>query len=269
MAPKENISKIGRSVGTVFATGAMLYGVVQIGENRGHHPEPNRPKVQSGQVLTETEIAQLRNYESLMAISSKIEPSSTPTQATTPNPTPKEAAVFKMETSQMPIPEMTSDQKTLIEKYRSELPEIIAKINPTPQQIKDLEIYYPIYRVGQDRFKTPWYLTWIVHEEESTASRNPNAFLENCLQCGAMQRDIRYHPQADVDRANTGLEYFRLLPTREKKWDTTDLIWGASAIREYIDQAGSVLGGLKKYSAVGPAQDRYQKYLLYQSELGY
>ncbi len=264
MAQKENIAEIGKNVGKLAAAGAVLYGGIYFMENRSYPKEPTKPETATAQVLTEAEVAELRNYEKLMAESSIALPTQTPTAA---------SAIFKIQsqelaTSARSAPEMTAAQKAQIGKYMAELPTVIEKIRPTPAEIEDLEIYYPIYRAGQDRFGTPWYLTWIVHEAESTASRNPNAFDENCIQCGAMQIDSRYHPKEDIDRANVGLEYLMAIPTRYAKWDTTDIIWGASALKEYVDQTGSVLGGLKRYSAAGPAQNRYQKYLLLQSELG-
>lgn len=267
MASKENIYKIGRSIGSIAAAGAALYGGIQYMENRGQAHTSNHPTILTGQTLTEDEIAQIRNYDKWIAQSSEIK--STPT-STPPTAVPeKDFKIQSVEISQIqPVEEITPDQSALIKKYRSELPGIINKITPNPQEIEDLQIYYPIYRAAQDRFGTPWYLTWIVHEAESTASRNPNAFKENCLQCGAMQRNIRYHPQEDVDRANIGLEYLQKIPTRSKKWDTTDIVWAASALRQWQDTTGSVLGSLGKYSAADSAQIRYQKFILIKSGLG-
>jgi len=263
MASKEHIRKIGKNVSNVLAAGAVLYGGIQLMENRGPSNEPSRQIAYSGQVLTEAEIAALRNYENWIAQSTNA------TQTQNETSGKREFGISSVENAQPPKPavEITADQKAQITKYESELSDIIAKLNPTQQEQADLKIYYPIYRAAQDRFGTPWYLTWIVHEAESTASQNPNAFIQGATHFGAMQRSVQYHPQEDADRAGAGFEYLATLDVRNPT-DIKEIPWGASALAEYIQRAGSILGGLELYSAAAPAQARYQKFLLIKSKLG-
>lgn len=263
MASKENLYNIGKNLGRLAVAGAALYGGIVYMERENHRPDFSQDTAVRGQVLTEKEITQLRNYESLMAKSSKVEP--TPTFVPIPSVEPKLQVLHIVE--KLPLPQMTAEGAQLIEKYKTELPDILVKINADLRQTEDLKMYYPIYRAAQDKTGVPWYLTWIVHEDESTASRNPNAFIPGAAHYGAMQRSVQFHPDSDVERASKDYGFLTDLAQRHPD-DWREIIWGATALREYIDGAGSVSGGLRRYSAAGPAQERYREYENYQSILG-
>lgn len=259
MASKENIYDIGKNTGKLILAGAVLYGTVAYMEQRNQNPESAQTTAERGLVLTPAEVAGLRNYESLMAKSAKIEPTATLTAIATPVAIP--APELKSQNMEMmSAAPMTAEQAQLIEKYKDELPNILAKLNADGQQTEDLTIYYPIYREAQDKTGVPWYLTWIVHEEESTASRNASAFILGATHYGAMGRAIQFHPDSDVERASADYGSLANLLQRHPD-DWREIIWGATALGEYIDGAGSVPGGLARYSAAGPAAERFQKFL--------
>ncbi len=262
MVSKENLYNTGKNIGILAAAGAVLYVGAQQVDGASRDGETNQNRAAQGQVLTEAEIANLRSYEALMASTSKVEPTATPVAGPTQMPMSEPQ---KMEV--MSVPKITAEQSQQIEKYKAELPDILKKLNADPKQIEDLTMYYPFYRAGQDKTGVPWYLTWIVHEDESTASRNPNAFIPGAAHYGAMQRSVQFHPDSDVERASKDYGYLTDLPQRHAD-DWREIIWGATALREYIDGAGSVLGGLGRYSAAGPAQERYREYENYQAILG-
>lgn len=258
MASKENIYQISKNLGRLAAAGAALYGGIVYMERGNHQPNSSQDTVVRGQVLTEEEITQLRNYDNFIAAVSKVEPTATlvpiPTQI--PSPT-RESRPQEME--MMAVVQTTAEQSKLIEKYKEELPSILVKLNADTQQTEDLAMYFPIYRAAQDKTGVPWYLTWIVHEQESTASRNPSAFILGAAHYGAMERAVQFHPDSDVERASKDYGYLTDLPQRHAD-DWREIVWGATALREYIDEAGSVSGGLGRYSAASPAAERFQEF---------
>lgn len=163
-------------------------------------------------------------------------------------------------------PVIDASGEEALKKYETELPQILVIVEANPeifdpaQDSADLSMYFPIYRAAQDKFGVSWYLLWIIHQQESTASRNPAAFvIEGNDQYGCMARNVFYHPQESVDAAFSGLEYLDNLPQRHKD-DGREIVYAAEEVREYSDAAGSLLGGLKRYSASGPAISRYARY---------
>lgn len=262
MASKENLYKTGKNVGRLALAGAALYGGINCMGNKNHAPDSNQNVVFQGQVLTQSEIDQLYTVENFMAKSAQIKPAAS--LEVSPVST-SEQKPQKMEI--MSVSQMTTEQTQLIEKYKEELPNILLKINADEAQAEDLQIYYPIYRAAQDRYGVPWDLIWIIHEEESTASRNENAFKPGTGHIGAMQRAIQFHPQEDVDRANMGLKYLQSLPVRHSS-DASEIIWAASAVNEWAGEQRDYHRALLKYSAREFAEERYQKFLVYQAELG-
>lgn len=263
MASKENLYQIGKNLGRMAAAGAALYGGIYVMENRGGVQDFNQHTVVQGQVLTDAEIANLRNYEALLAITSKVE--STATSNSVPSPTPPTAEPSqKME--MMSVAQMTAEQSQLIEKYKAELPDILTKINADLQQVEDLTMYYPVYRAGQDRYGVPWELTWIIHQEESSVSRNKAAF-ESSIHYGAMQRAVQFHSIEDRDRANVGLEFLAALPVRHFD-DAAEIILADAEIAEWAGPPKDYQKALFRYSAAGPAAERFQRFEQLEAVLG-
>lgn len=130
------------------------------------------------------------------------------------------------------------------------------------QYVEDLDIYYPIYKVAADRFDVPWYLLWIVHEQESTASRDQNAFLANSVHYGAMQRAKKYHPDEIVNRISEPSALLAFLPQRYA-YDWREIIWAAAKLREDSDNYGGLEKALYHYSDDGPAAYRWQLFQRY------
>lgn len=248
MSSKENLYNIGR----ILLAGSALSAAACSVEQKSGTSEPTKASVVHAQMLTEQEVSQMRNYENLMAFSSKIEP--TPTFTPLPTTEPKYGQVEKIAVAQM-----TEAGEQLIKKYKEELPGILAKINADEQQAEDLQMYYPIYRVGQDRYGVPWELTWIIHEQESNVSRNPAAFESN-IHYGAMQRAVEFHSLEDRDRANEGLEFLQVLPARHFD-DAQEIILATAEIAEWAGPDKYFQRALYKYSASGPAAYRFRKFL--------
>jgi hypothetical protein len=127
----------------------------------------------------------------------------------------------------------------------------------------DLEMYYPIYKAVEEKFNIPWHLLWIIHIEESSMSKNHDAFEKkdgSCGQYGAMQRHTCFHFDENVNFASKGLESLKDLPQRQHD-DWKEISWAAMKLREDWDSKGSLLEALKRYSAEEPAIRRYNIYL--------
>jgi len=150
-----------------------------------------------------------------------------------------------------------------LEKYGSELPRILEIAGANPESFPDLEAlqtYYPIYRASGERFGVPWELLYIMHGEESTYSTDPAAFEIISDQYGAMQRNIDFHPQSSVDKYYLGMEYLSNIPVRHFD-DSKEINYASAVLDEYRDETGDLYSALFKYSAAGPAQNRWRKYL--------
>lgn len=256
MGSKESLYNIGR----ILLAGSVLTAA-GCSVDRKHPTQGSEVRAQrlevGGQVLTESEIVQMRNYEGFIAAAAKIEPTATPiatvTSEATVVPGPKPQIVEKLS-----VVQMTAEGAQLVDKYKAELPNILTKIGADGQQTEDLTMYYPIYRAAQDRFGVPWDLIWIIHQEESNVSRNESAYDCN-IHCGPMQRSVAYHPQEDVDRANVGMEYLQILPVRHSI-DASEIVWAAAAIDEWAGKDRDFQKALLKYSARGPAQERFLRF---------
>ncbi|MBI2028953.1 hypothetical protein HYT02_00905 [Candidatus Gottesmanbacteria bacterium] len=112
----------------------------------------------------------------------------------------------------------------------------ISKI-PNTGKLTDLNLlrtYYPVYRVGQDRFGIPWYLLWIIHERESTMSTNINAFNMSTGYKNAMQRDPRtYTDEEAVSLANEyDYEYLKFLSLNHPS-DYLEIPYAAKILRDH------------------------------------
>lgn len=261
MASKENLYNTGKNMGRLALAGTALFVAAQQVDRGSQSQSQSQGQglEVGGQMLTEEEITQIRNYDNYLAKSAKVELTAT----ITPTATPEATVVVELKVPQvvekLPLPQMTAEGAQLIERYKTELPEILTKINADPGQIEDLTIYYPIYRAGQDRFGVPWELTWIIHQAESTVSRNPAAY--DCkIHCGPMQRAVAFHPQEDVDRANVGMEYLGTLPVRHSI-DAAEIVWASAAIAEWAGEQRDFQRAFLKYSVRGPAEERFQRFL--------
>ncbi len=268
MASKENLYNIGRILLAGSALTAAAFSVEQRSQNQGQSQSQSQSLEVRGLVLTDSEIAQMRDYDGYIAAAAKIEPTeivtvlSTPVTIAIPEKTYQKPQIVE----KLPVVQMIAEGAQLIDKYKSELPDILIIINADGQQTEDLQIYYPIYRAAQDRFGVPWELIWIIHEAESNISRNGSAYECN-IHCGPMQRSVAYHPQEDVNRANVGLEYLQNLPVRHFD-DAAEIVWAAAAIDEWAGLERDYQKALLKYSARGPAQERFQRFLESESLLG-
>ena len=254
MASREtesNISQIGR----IIALGAVLSVASGVSECKKPNVRQNVEPVAKGQVLTEAEIAELRRIENFFAVSSEPKPIPTPTAS-------PQVRMFSVENSGKTreiVPELTAEHAAQIEKYRAELPSVLLKINAEPQQAEDLTMYYPIYRAAQDRFGVPWDLIWIVHQAESTVSRNPAAFT-NKVNYGAMGRALADSTDEDVARANRGYEDLRQLLVRHFD-DKDEIFWGTAALSEWAGQDRDFHKALLRYSSRETAEMRFRRFL--------
>ncbi len=141
---------------------------------------------------------------------------------------------------------------------------VIETMNSRPdifseKQIADVELYFPIYKVVAEKYGIKWYLLWIVHEAESQASTDPNAFNGASGHIGGFQRSPGWS-ESYVNKAAEGLEDLANFPQR----DPSD--WKEAAFAAWhlttIKSEDSPLGSLIKYG--GGASERYQLYQLLQ-----
>jgi hypothetical protein len=135
----------------------------------------------------------------------------------------------------------------------------------------DFDKYFPFYHATAKKFgpKTPWFLIWIVHEEETSASRgirNNGTTPGSSVYVGAGQRDPRYWPQSVVNKAGKGLEYLAELPQRART-DWKELAFVGWYFKTHqskhkkLNLTRDIYKPLIWYSADGPAVHRYHQYL--------
>lgn len=174
---------------------------------------------------------------------------------------------------ELPKPLSKEEQKKLDQK--KELGEIVDLMENNSdtfpkKYIKDVEIYYPIYKDVADKYKIDWYLLFIVHEKETGASAGKNGFKSDSYYIGAMQRDPNVWGDDYVETASEGLEHLAKLPQREEN-DWSDIAAASKSLRDnyfkYKEQGDSkneaVLKALLRYSAEGPARDRFEMFKEY------
>jgi len=80
------------------------------------------------------------------------------------------------------------------------------------ERLEDFDTYFPIYLAAELKYEIPWYLLWIIHVHETTASRE--RWPEVGGYKGAMQRSVLYYPDSVVAEAVRGWEALGLLPQR-------------------------------------------------------
>ena len=158
----------------------------------------------------------------------------------------------------------------LLEKSQLEQFKVMETVENNPQVFSeqdavDVEMYYPIYKAAGVKFNVDWYLLWIMHQEESTVSRDPNAFNGSDGYVGAMQRDPYFYPEEIVDGASEGLEHLTKLPQRHATdWREIAFAgWKINRDRQNAQNRGAnepLLSALFAYSAQGPALSRWDKF---------
>lgn len=162
-------------------------------------------------------------------------------------PPPAELTQSFPQSFQDELLEPTIEEK--IEQYKIELQETVAQSfsknkgkiqglreNGSFVRLDLLSMYYPIYRVAQDRFDVPWYLLWVIHDDESTCSIDTDAFIKGREHYGAMQRSVMTYPQALVNEIAFGFEYLSTLPQNHKD-DWEEILWAASKISKDTEAA--------------------------------
>ena len=157
------------------------------------------------------------------------------------------------------------------QKIKSELKDIVNSMrehNISSKHIKDVTMYYPIYKAVADKYDMDWYLIWIVHERETGASAGKRGFVPSSYYKGAMQRDPNVWSQSFVDNAAKGLKDLAKLPQRHKN-DWKEIAAGAAIldrnINKYEDSGKikAVLKSLILYSSDGEAYKRFNLYRKY------
>lgn len=142
------------------------------------------------------------------------------------------------------------DELAILENEKAQ---VLAKMDEHPGWFNenlriDVDKYYDIYKAAGDKFGIDWYLIWINHEGETTASRDEEAFNGGTYPYYAgWQRYVGPNTQWTdefVDRAFAGLEYLNSITSVRDKSDP----------REAAACAAQLAPNIKKYLADGPKQ---------------
>lgn len=154
-----------------------------------------------------------------------------------------------------------------IQEYKADLTAIEKKMQLrkdlfTEQDFEDLRMYYPIYQTAAEKYNFSWYLLWIIHQAESTVSRDSTAYEPGKLHYGPIQRAVKVYSKKDVKEATAGFEFLATLPQRHLD-DWEEIVWAAAKLRADWDAGGSLLAALYSYSDKEFAEARYQKFLLF------
>jgi hypothetical protein len=86
---------------------------------------------------------------------------------------------------------------------------------PDSKRIEDYNLYFSMYKAGEEKYKVPWFLLWLLHEQESGASLHP--YPEQSGYVGGMQRSKYYYDEQYVAESIKGFEFLNLLPQRYSK----------------------------------------------------
>src|SRR3989344_1216053 len=169
--------------------------------------------------------------------------------------------------------ELNGNEQKLKEISR-ELANVLETVDANPnifdveQDRQDLNMYFPIYKAAGEKFDIPWYLLWVIHQQESTVSRDESAFVvDSDWQYGAMQRATTLHFEENVTFATRGLEYLAQLPQRYPD-DWREIAWAAMKISEDRQTTGTILSALARYSSYENALNRWDRALMLQSLFG-
>jgi hypothetical protein len=235
-------AKLGMALDVAFSGGAVM--MPNKDSSRSNDPSPpNILFLNNPRPPLDTHLAQL----------------SDPTPTLMPTPTPTEALPT-------PTPEPTVDSAVL----NKVVSEMEARPNVFSQrEVGDVQMYYQIYKAAGDKYGIDWYLLWLIHEAESTASTNPDAFNGRSYPSyGAMQLNTKYWGETFVNKAASGLEYLADLPQRHPD-DWKQIAGGALYLREHIEKY--LERGYKPDAALelaliaynGSGGQRYEIYLYY------
>lgn len=159
---------------------------------------------------------------------------------------------------------MDKETSNVINKMQSH-PELFKK-----EHINDAQIYYPFYKAVQNKFNVPWYLLYIIHEDESSASRDPRAFDGSTGFVGAMQRNPRVWNSSYVDTAAAGLEYLKNLPQRRHAGheDYREIAFAGRFLKEQGVNEGKIYKALHSYCVEKHAIRRFYLYNRYKAVFG-
>lgn len=168
-----------------------------------------------------------------------------------------------------PVSKKEQEKQKTDEQLQSVLSKIKANEDVfSDKYIKDVKMYYPIYKAVADKYHMDWYLLWIVHENETGASAGKKGFVLNSYYKGAMQRDPNIWTNDFVDKAAEGLEDLVSIPQRHKD-DWKEIAAGAKILDRNIEQyadlgkMNAILNSLLLYSADEQAYKRFELYKKY------
>ncbi|HYM65554.1 MAG TPA: twin-arginine translocation signal domain-containing protein [Candidatus Sulfotelmatobacter sp.] len=166
-------------------------------------------------------------------------------------------------------PEQIRQEQVQRELYNVEM---IMENNPnvfSKKKIKDVEMYYPIYRAVSDKYKLDWYLLFIVHEAETGASAGKRGFAPDSYYKGAMQLDPNIWSNDYINGAAKGLSFLSKIPQRHDD-DWKQIAAGGRILSANINKnkklgkENAVLNALLRYSAPEPALKRFKTYKQYE-----
>jgi hypothetical protein len=128
-----------------------------------------------------------------------------------PSPTPEPT------TTSEPSPTLTPEQTVDYVVMNGVIAEMKARPDLFSQRkIEDVKTYFPIYAAVGQAYDVDWEILWIIHERESTASTNPDAFNgRSAPYYGAVQRSNVWSDEY-VDEAvdEKNLQWLQYLPQR-------------------------------------------------------
>lgn len=141
------------------------------------------------------------------------------------------------------------------------------------EQLEDFEIYYPIYKAGEQKYNIPWFLLWIIHEHETVASRDVAP--ERSGYRGSMQLAPMHMNNPYIYNAPQEYEFLDEINSqrylRRNGWLTNDweeILRGAAYTRLFADSKkladdeAAILSVVRNnYSAVVYGRQREAQYL--------
>lgn len=247
--PRDRFISLRKKIAISTVLAASLSAGVNELNMSGHEPTPER--VYSQDIFTPIIIPESNNYDSRIIPYSNL--------------------IVELP---KPLPVLSKEEKREA-KINQELEKVVDIMKDTPntfskKYIKDVKIYYPIYKTVADKYNMDWYLLFIVHEKETGASAGTRGFLQSSYYKGAMQRDPNTWDQGFVNKSAKELGDLAHLPQRHKD-DWKEIAAGAAILERNIVQYKSegidvaVHKSLLLYSANGPAEKRFALYKKYKN----
>lgn len=146
------------------------------------------------------------------------------------------------------------------------------------QDFSDLQIYFPIYFKAGEKYDIPWYLLWIIHQQESDVSRDEYALLgRDGFNIGAMQRAWRVYPDSVAEQAAAfAPDFLREIQTRDPN-DLREICfaaWKLDADGKWWSRQSGQTGDEAIHKALGAycasiyADQRFEIYLALKPILG-